>query len=1109
MESYLWVEAECGGVLNSFQYVQKYFILNPFLGILFLNTKPDTATDGNSIYECHPDLGWLVGGSLVPLEVSSGAPIPFQHSSSPFLFPLLLSVKSNDNNSTSRNSAEHVENDNIKVETLFCENELERDRWIDAINSLMFNLEQISTFVEHGSLPFPSLISVVRKFHETNCVELSSLGDSPGCEFPQVTTRFLAMIRQYSKKRSVPGSVSERVGSGIIQRIKFVNAHLSDKHLSYLNSIILLNSSFLLELDLSSNLLTSNGVKALCQQSLFKCSFLESLNLSSNYISDSSSSVLSDCLVKLKRLKTFSISRNRLTKEAAKFFSVGLGNHNSKLQVLDFSFNELSDEVGMLTAFLLRNVPSQLSSIDLSFCGLSDVSLYEIAKSLSCCLSLRYLSLQGNRFHNHDISRYLIRAVSDLHVKQAASATRHDLDPSFSTERLILQFAGIVWNDQIVSPAVSSLSVLSRCLKSSFLELSEPTNLQEVCLRKFTNNTSSSSSVCCLRLEPCDWLTDCRSVVFLLSNEFGGLLTPFPLPLFRVRSVSSSQSGALFIFLSSSLNSSSSTMNKFLASIKFSHALFRLLNIKSVCVDSSSSGMAEQLKSEVGTVLLNSIIKRSGYGGNGLSDYFLPLIAPTSVFRVTEGAVEYIPSTDVNDGEVDTDEETKVLQNVTLSLDASFWTSDLEDDLATEIIGRDGCVKGKDSAFDSAGDLEEGGMLFVEGREFTLNMIEFEKNLREKRLINERLMLAVRRLYATKEVSRGVAQFWEGMFGNKKYKSFAEKQLVSSMLWGHERLGDPSIFELGLSHIFPAVAIREQLYQAMYGRDIEEMERIIGVLSVKSKSHVSSAVPSSFGGYALIYCQRLFNEIIALKQQFQNVKLLLASSSSTSSSSYSELPLIEDFLFACGKVSYTGEEMFEAVELRQRLYHNGMKTGGASFTKSSKSIQLKAVVTNLLISRDFSGLSNVINEWKQSTGDFSNNHTSSTSGSSASAVFPSELKFAEDMVNDYMQAMNNLRSAVEKKDIELLDYSLSVSSYYNFYSSSSSKLIEECLSVLNDLSRNPATLMRPIVEGLRRGKMAEVDKGFENLLKMGLCHEALDAVVCSKIHAIRARIIQV
>jgi hypothetical protein len=1100
MESYLWVQAECNGVINSFQYIQKYFILNPFLGILFLNAKPDFVTDYNAIYDSHPDLGWLVGGTLIPLEASLRPPIPFQHSSSSFLFPLVLSIKSISNSTSNISSKDERNENNDKTEALFCENELERDQWITAINSLIFNLRLVSMCVDHDSLPFPSLLSVVRTFHETNCLDLSSPKTSQNYGLPQVTTRFLAMIRHYCKQRSVEHAVSERFGSGIIRRIKLINVHLNDNHLSYLNSILLLNSSFLLELDLSCNLLTSNGVKALCQQSLFKCSLLETLNLSSNYISDSSCSFLSDCLLKLDRLRSFQISRNRLTKEAAKFFSAGLGNHNSKLQAIDFSFNEMGDEVGMLVAFLLRNVPSQLMSIDLSFCGLSDVSLYEIAKSVSSCLSLRHLLLQGNVHNNPDVSRYLIRAVSDLHLQQASAKTLHNHDPSLSTERLIFQFAGITSNDQTVAPTVSS-SVFSRCLKSSFLELSESTNLQEVSLRKFTNATSSSS-FCCLRLEPCAWLTDNLSLIFLLNNEFSGSLT-FSSPLFRVLSVSSAQGRAFFVFLSSSFDSSSPVMKEFLSSVNFSHSLFRVLNVKSVYFESSSA-IEEAVKSEKCTVLINSVIKRSGFGGNGLSDYFLPLIAPNCAFDIIEGEASNVDDREVN-------EEERVPQTVWKAPDVSMWTSDVppvEDEEVFDVAQAADYVSRRNSSSHSADDLEEDTGMFADGREFTLNMIEYEKNMREKRLINERLILAVRRLYATKEVSSEVAQFWEGMFGNKKYKSLAEKQLVSSMLRGHDRLNDPGIFELGLSHIFPAVAVREQLYQAMYGRDIEEMERIISVLSVKTNSHASSSVPSSLGGYAFVYCQRLFNELTTLKQQFQNIKLLINSSSSTMSSSFNELPLIEEFLFSCGKVSYTGKEMFEAVEVRQRLYNNGMKTGGSSFAESSKSIQLKAMVTNLMISRDFDGLSKVINEWKQSTGEFSINHTSGASGSSPNNSFPDELQFAESMVNDYSQAMNNLRSAIEKKDIELIDYSLSISSYYNFYSSSS-KLIEECLSVLNDLSRNPATLMRPIVEGLRHGKMSEVDKGFENLLKMGLYHEALDAVVCSKIHAIRARIIQV
>ena len=71
-----------------------------------------------------------------------------------------------------------------------------------------------------------------------------------------------------------------------------------------------------------------------------------------------------------------------------------------------------------------------------------------------------------------------------------------------------------------------------------------------------------------------------------------------------------------------------------------------------------------------------------------------------------------------------------------------------------------------------------------------------------------------------------------------------------------------------------------------------------------------------------------------------------------------------------------------------------------------------------------------------------------------------------------------------------------------------SPLMERAIATLNAYSGNPVALIRPIVEGLRTDNMAIIERGFQALRRMGWEHAALDAVTCSKMFAIKNKIVQ-
>jgi hypothetical protein len=472
-----------------------------------------------------------------------------------------------------------------------------------------------------------------------------------------------------------------------------------------------------------------------------------------------------------------------------------------------------------------------------------------------------------------------------------------------------------------------------------------------------------------------------------------------------------------------------SVVNRIADVAKESHPLLRKMGVRSVFL--------QYLNGE-DEIAVNVAIKHSGFGGDGFKDDYLGPISSSNQYddlllaqSSTNDRFDYSLWSEFG---VESDEES--VDTISSHTVADPHEVDNPVDTPLETIHRD-----------------------------YVNILEYESKMRDLKIVNERLILAVRRLYSNKEVSAKVAQFWEGMFGNKRYKQLAEKELVQAMRC------DPSNVSKktgALSHLFPSIARRERIYQAMYSRSIDDLKEVMEDLKPLT------------GGYAYLYGGRLVNEIVSLKQQFENTKLLAKS--------FADLPIIEDFLLSCGRLSYSGKEMFEAMEIRQKLVSIGLQKGKIT---DIEIIKTRAILCNLIISRDMAKLKEKVIELQ--------------SREEMKSSISNEQNFAESLIQEYDLSTYNLQAAIDKKEVDLLDLALSIASYNNFFC----KEVDQAVKTLDDISRNPAILIRPIVEGLRKSKMVLVDEGFENILKMGLKHEALDSVVCSKIHAIKARLMQV
>ena len=333
------------------------------------------------------------------------------------------------------------------------------------------------------------------------------------------------------------------------------------------------------------------------------------------------------------------------------------------------------------------------------------------------------------------------------------------------------------------------------------------------------------------------------------------------------------------------------------------------------------------------------------------------------------------------------------------------------------------------------------------------------------------------------ELSSLQAKFWEGALGNLKFKSLTRSCLSTAL---HP-----------VSGVYKAIHHRLLLYDRMCRRDMLALEETIQMFHEKSSSSSSSSSPSSksaggsvgihgiAGGMALVYALRLRADVLAIQKTFHDVVSLAQS--------YAEIDLVDKFLLSCGKVSYTGPEMFAAISIRQELIKNELNKNQSFETKKQiidnlGMIKMRALLTNLMISRDFIAIETKLQEL-QINADADVNPDQYTD--------IIEYNEAHHMLLEYKSSQDSIKKAIQAKSIEMLDQAIAFASCRYFYSDH----IDKALEVLTEISRNPATLLlAPIVNSLRRHNIGCVDQMFEAAYNLGLHHPAMNAMVCAKIH---------
>ncbi|CAF1446473.1 unnamed protein product [Adineta steineri] len=148
---------------------------------------------------------------------------------------------------------------------------------------------------------------------------------------------------------------------------------ISSQSISILSDT-LYNNITLVELDLSDNYLSDNGVKILMDVLLTNKTILKKLHLGSNNISDQGVQYLTDMLKTNQSLTHLMLNRNSITNHGVNLLSNVLALQNISLEVLSLSSNSLITDLSVDSLIIMLKHNETLKEFDIQCCNISNIN---------------------------------------------------------------------------------------------------------------------------------------------------------------------------------------------------------------------------------------------------------------------------------------------------------------------------------------------------------------------------------------------------------------------------------------------------------------------------------------------------------------------------------------------------------------------------------------------------------------------------------------------------------------------------------------------------------------------------------------------------------------
>lgn len=344
---------------------------------------------------------------------------------------------------------------------------------------------------------------------------------------------------------------------------------------------------------------------------------------------------------------------------------------------------------------------------------------------------------------------------------------------------------------------------------------------------------------------------------------------------------------------------------------------------------------------------------------------------------------------------------------------------------------------------------------------------------RERRTVNEKIILGIRKLKKMAKLETVVAQFWEGCLGNRLFRSHMIE------VWTQAFKG---------CSLFPGVALRRDVCEAMIKRDTDK-------LSVSLERLESEGLD---GGVALALGRRMLSELLNIKKRWEILSGQSVGGGENGDADdrihFEYLDSIHDFLMECALHGYAGPELGRAIEVRQKLLIRKAQVFPSEVQASLEKIKRKALVINLLISRDAESLPRACDEMRVALAD--------------DATASPELVLAQSFFSKRNVCIKSLvevvKSAAENK-LDAIEMAIAHASYCGVHGV---ELAAAC-DVLHTLGSDPGVLMNPMLQGLRDGDTSKIDSAFKEQHRVGWKHVVIDIDIVKEILAMRNNIFRV
>ena len=1086
MQGHLYVENKDAPKLR---FQSRFFVLFPFCGLRWFAEEPEDVSE-SSLLTSGEDGGWIFGGNLRVSSVVSEEPDPDQIYAEIFPFSLLVMSP--------------TQTYQIRFAT---DDEDIRIVWTDQIKRAIYIQNYLHACVECNAIPSKVIF----------CSALAGY-DVVNIENVELTVPTLGSLIMVCKFNFNLGTT--------LNAVHLENTSLADSHCPLLAS--LLSFTPLLEsLSLVNNYITDKGFVLLID-SLQSCTNLNLIDLSSNFLSDIGLNKLCVIFLKLKKLHHLDLSRNKLGSKAAKYLALHLtGYADSHLTYLNLAYNSIGNTVAQLVALMLTSEQSTMVNVDISFCHMSSVGFQDLCKAIPQCKTLQVLNLSGN-FADDATLGLVMEALTAHQRKYGVAAARDGPREGIgggagggggdmvlrretlyhASSQLEIQLGGMLLTDANVSKCLSFTTlrgVLSRVSEVSSTGNAHLRKRMEVLFaqqnarehtalnhqkRHVEMKTPKVNVIVCLRVQLMPYMENISEFTEALAYA----LKCDPQQLIILSASEIDDSDSTFIIFTA-LDASGELQNNHVHK-----------TIKKRCLDNASYGSAKSsLMSEGGILLLPSAekiaillqqlcrksspqlrtigirtvyiqrrdkfsnkpvgisyhchIKGGGSGGQGLSEAYIPPLFPYADALQDMRLPATDPYVDVTISELDIDllepdpdpsrggrVGAKRLSIAEMNEPGYFFQEDEEEDDKAALAMAD-------LQDDDDDDDEESAArnLLYTTEELDTSHTAAEATVQ---VDDAKFLSLINRLKLDYEISTEAGEFWAAVFSDP----------------ADPRCGE--IIDRGLKTaynidgVFPNVGKRQQVGTTMFERDKEGLTMSINMLKAEKVG----------GGETLALAERLLSEITMLRHDAGNLDALAQGPD--------DITIVEEFLVNCGRIGYTGPEILVAVELREYLVQWAMELDPTFESVHLGDLKQRALITNLMISRNFDMLRSKLNLLRHTISDHM-------------------YEEANTLLENVKTVRNNLTRAMTGNDRGKIEDVLAEAAYYNIYDD----VVVEAIEYVNSMSTDISTCFAELVQSLQEGNREDLNKCFVRMDNFGWNHPIVDRETLLKIFERRNQLI--